>query len=187
VNILATVLLPRGLESSAGFKTLTHHCHSGVPMRKTIIAIAAGLFLTGLSLSPASGATVVAQSRAPMASTQASSDSHCSPYPGSVYTSTSLNLFRHRIQRGGHTRAVVHVRAPGGHARGTVSLRISGPTDRTLVRTLRDGRASFGVGKLRPGRYTLKAHYTPKRCSRWNSSSSGREHLRVMRHHHHHH
>lgn len=149
-------------------------------MKKTIIGALAGLAMLGTAL-PAAAAS--AASVAGPTSTTVSKHRHCSAYPGSVYTTTKLDIRKHRVHQGERNRAVVRVRSAGQRdPRGTVTLVIR--PDRSITRELHNGIARFDVPRhLSVGRHAVVARYRPKPCSRWARSSSNVEYITVVRHH----
>ena len=160
-------------------------------MRKSFIVIATGVALTAASLTSAQAAP--APARTSDASSQHSTRS-CSDYPGSVYTTTTLDLEDHSVRRGRHNVAIVHVRSQAqGNAQGSVMVTVQ-PTDgagssATLYQRVDDGDARVSLPRhFAAGRYALRATYIPKDCSKWAASESGVAYLTITkrRHHHHH-
>lgn len=161
-------------------------------MKKTIIATAVAVALTGIGVTPAA-ASLKPAPVAPAVHQQLSLGApsaaiQCSPYPGSVYTVTTSRLRKHRVERGEPNKAVANVRSQTrAEPRGTVKLTLertnSGPrTVRRLYLRLDEGVAKFALPRhLRVGRYVVRAKYFPRDCSRWVASQSGIDFLRVTR------
>ena len=148
---------------------------------KSVVAVIAGVALTGSGLSAAQAAPAADRV----------STSHvrtCSPYPATVITHTGLRVQKHRVDRGEKNHAFVHVRSVGAvDPKGTIRLRIAQKNGDLLLhreKRLQDGSAKLSLPRHIPhGRYSVRARYIAKDCSKWAESLSAHRHFRVTRVH----
>ncbi len=148
---------------------------------KSVVAVIAGLALTGSGLSAAQAAPAADRVSTSHART-------CAPYPATVITHTGLRVQKHRVDRGEKNHAFVHVRSVGAvDPKGVIRLRIAQKNGDLLVhrqKRLDGGSARLSIQRHLPhGRYSVRARYIPKDCSKWADSLSTHRHFRVTRVH----
>ncbi len=105
-------------------------------------------------------------------------------YPANIVTTTSLKVHPKKVQYGANARARVVVRATGSQRtpKGQALVIVAG---RSLTERLSGGAATIALpSRLSAGRhYGVKAKYLPKRCSRFQKSSSATKSFRVVKAH----
>ena len=129
------------------------------------------------SVALAGGALVVATA-------PASSAAPGCQYPANIVTTTSLKVKPQKVQYGANARARVVVRATGSQRtpKGQVIVTVAG---RSRVSGLSGGAATVSLPrKLSAGdSYGVRAKYDPKRCSRFQKSTSPKRSFKVVKAH----
>ncbi len=152
-------------------------------IKKTIAAAITGVALTGSGLA-AAPAFALAPQQAEAVSIQMA-EPRCARYPASAFTTTSLKIRKHRVQKGGRNIAIVRVQSQRGTPRGSVKVTIL-PTrgdqqESRIYQKLRQGKAKVRLPTNNRGRYGVQAKYLPKTCSRFKGSRSDIKYYRVTR------
>lgn len=105
-------------------------------------------------------------------------------YPANIVTTTSLKVKPQKVQYGAGARARVVVNATGSGRtpKGQVIVTVAG---RSSVKGLSGGAATVSLPrKLAAGNsYGVRAKYDPKRCSRFQKSTSSKKSFKVVRAH----